>query len=249
MAPDAFAAVQLVQSLPRRYQLHSGSSGLSVPHCSLATACVQGLQVSSLVRTHSQTVTEDADNQAMVSSLQLSLKGHCSSVQLALAALLAPGTQLPPSLACLPPSRGGLEPATGPCPGLCRLMEAGCVSPSLTMAANIVTREVSHKAVLTWEHVQGCSVKGDEQCPATPLQEQVKNKMAVSVSLPEVWAEVAAPCTGRPGPSTGYCWQSLWVHLCPFLLICIFRLCHSCLLVLSLSQITLHPELYSVHSI
>lgn len=198
MDPNAFAGVQLVQSLPQREVLASAS----VPYCSLVSVALCGLQVSSLVQTHSESVVEDENNHANVSSLQLSLKGECSSVQLSLGVQFSGGT-FPPSLPNLLTNSSRLEVAIGPSPSLCSLLEMGCLLPSFTAAVKVVNLEVSHKAVLMWEHVHSHHLDGELKRHASNQQEEVKNKIAVSVSMPQVWVDVAAPHMGRPGASTG----------------------------------------------
>lgn len=211
MDPEAFVAVQLVQALPQQYQLPELPPGASVPHCSLVTAALFGLQVSSLIRTHTESVAEDDNNFATVSSLQLSLKGDCSSVQLSLAAQLSVDTCSLPSLPNLLTNSSRLEVLVGPSPRLCSLLEVGCLSPSFTIAAKVVTLEVSRRAILTWEHITSHPSDGGVWRSSSQQQEEVNNKIAVSLSLPQVWADVAAPHTGRPGASTG---RSVCVYVC-----------------------------------
>ena len=201
-------AVRLVQPLPQRCQLSTDP----LAQCSLATATVFGLQVNSLVQTQTQRVVED---DSTVSSLQLSLQGNCPSLYLSLA--VQQSTQPSSSLPNLLTNANRLERVVSPSPGLCSLLEVGCVSPSFTVAAKIVTLEVSHHAVLTWEHVQSHSV--DECGQRTSQQrEEVNNKLAVSVVLPRVWADIAAPHAGRPSPSTGtiYLHPTNDIHMIPF---------------------------------
>lgn len=205
MNPKAFAGVQFVQSFPQQHWHHINPdppSGASVPHCSLVSAALCGLQVSSLIQTHTESVAEDEDNHATVSSLQLSLKGGCSSVQLSLAVQFSVGT-FPSSFPNLLTNSSRLEVVVGPNPGSCSLLEMACLMPSFTAAAKVVTLEVSHKAVLTWEHVHSHPLREEVKRLASNQQEEVKNKIALSVSMPQVWVDVAAPCTGRPGASTG----------------------------------------------
>jgi hypothetical protein len=202
MDPKACITVQLVQSLPQRYRLSSElSASVGVPMCSLLTATVFGLYANSLVRTHTQTVAEH-DDVTTVSSLQLSLQGGSSSMQLSLAVKLSGDATFPPSLPNLLTNSSRLEAVVDHCSGLCSLLEAGCVSPSFTVAAKLVTLEVSHRAVLTWEHVLSHPLEGVERVTCEQ-QEEVTNKVAVSVSLPQVWADVAAPPTCKTGTSTG----------------------------------------------
>lgn len=205
MNPKAFAGVRFVQSFPQQYWHYMNPeppAGASVPHCSLVSAALCGLQVSSLIQTQTESVAEDEDNHATVSSLQLSLEGRSSSLQLSLAVQFSADT-FPPSFPNLLTNSSQLEVVVGPSPGLCSLLEMGCLLPSFTAAAKVVTLEVSHKAVLTWEHVHSHPLRGEVKRLTSNQQEEVKNKIAVSVSMPKVWVDVAAPRTGRPGASTG----------------------------------------------
>lgn len=213
MDPKACVTLQLVQSLPQRYR-HSPKlcAGANVPTCSLLTAAVFGLYVNSLVRTHAQAVAENDDDIATINSLHLSLQGSSSSMQLSLAVKLSEDTTPPPSLPNLVTNSSRLEAVLNPCPGLCSLLEAGCVSPSFTVATKFVTLEVSHRAVLTWEHVLSHPLEGSMRKTTCQQQEKVINKVAVSVSLPQVWADVAAPPAGTIGASSGTYLEACCMH-------------------------------------
>ena len=211
MAPETFAAVQLVQSLPRKHRLFlsEGHHGLDVSHCSLGRLSLRGLHLNSLLQTHTEAIAEGngSDDQAILSSLQLSLEAGCSSVQLAMAAMLPPTSlsryTTPDLLPNLPCGISRLDTEVSACPGLCSLLEAGCARPSLSMAVKIVTQEVSHKSVLTWNHVQTHPLASGNTWPVSDAMEQKKNKLVVSLSVPQLWADVAAPSTGQPNLSTG----------------------------------------------
>ena len=194
MDRNACIAVRLVQSLPQPYQLPP-----AVSRCSLVTAAVGGLQLSSLIRIHTEKVSEDEDSQCTISSLQLSLQGQCKTVQLTLATLLSDGVTPPPSFPNLLTNSSRLQ-VMDHSPSVCSLLEMGCVSPSFDLVAKIVTLEVSHRGILTWEQVQSEAV---DRKPTSQQTEQVNNKLAVSVTLPQLWIDIAAPHTGRLSASTG----------------------------------------------
>jgi hypothetical protein len=198
--PECSLYFQLLQSHPMQQQLSSGVKG---PVCSLITAAMSGLQVNSLLQTCSRFKAEDEDNSATVSSLQLCLQGKCSSLQVSLAAQLVCGEENWSSLPNLRTNSHGEPPLIQPRPDICRLLEAGCFSLSFTVAAKVVTMEISQKTVLTWEHVQTLDIGTSGKTPSLQQKEEVSNQLAVSVSLPQVWAEVAAPVTGTPSATTG----------------------------------------------
>ena len=197
MEQNAFLGLQLVQTLSPPCQLSPSAQ----PLCSLVNTTVLGLQLSSLIQRHTQKVVGEEQSQSSISSLQLSLQGSCSSLQLSLAAQLSPEAQTPPYLPNLLTCSSRLEAMLGSSPGLYSLLEAGCHGPSCSTAAKIVTQEVSSKAVLTWEHVE--SVDSDGRRTTSHQREEVNNMLALSVTLPRVWADVAAPQTGRHSLSTG----------------------------------------------
>ena len=197
--PKFSCNIQLLQSHQMQHQLSSGVRG---PVCSLFAAGLSGLQVSSLLRT---CTPADEDNSATISSLQLCLQGKCSSLQVSLAAQLGCGEENWSSLPNLPANSHGEPPLIEPRPDICRLLEAGCFSLSFTVAAKVVTMEISPKTVLTWEHVQTMHVSTIGRTPTVQQKEEVSNQLAVSLSLPHVWANVAAPSTGTPSAATGLC--------------------------------------------
>ena len=191
VAVDPDINVHFVQSHPLP---HAGE-----PVCSIIALTAFGLQLGSLLQSHSQAPVE---SNSTLSSLRLSLQGKCSSLKTSMAVKLGnkPSTSLPNLLANSSRVSSLIEPS----PNVCVLLEAGCLSLSLTVAAKIVTMEVSPKAVLTWDHIQ--SVEVDESSGRVSLQHQtdeVRNQLAVSVSLPHVWADVAAPLSGWPSLATG----------------------------------------------
>lgn len=190
-------SIQLVQSLSLQYQFEDNQ-----PQCSLINASVIGLQVNSLIQTQSQSICDDDNTQSIINSLQLSLQGNCSSVQTSLAIQFSINEQRPPPLPSLPnllTCSSRLEAVVGP--GLCVLLEAGYSDPVFTAVANIVTNEISPKAVLTWEHVE--CIDDNILIHNTQQQEQINNKLALSLVLGQVWTDIAAPQTGKHSLSTG----------------------------------------------
>ena len=208
MAPDTFAALQAVQSSPRHCRLRRGGPGVRevVPHASLVTVFLKGLQVNSLIHSESEVVPDEMDEVIHLNSFKVSVVGQCAAVQVALAALLSQNTlsHFPTSsFPHLPPHCSRLDMSLAQHPGLFSLLEASCSNPSISAAAKIVAREVSHKAVLTWEHVHTHPLDSDLMQPSSQSVGRVKNKLVLSLSLPQLWADVAAPRTGRADPSTG----------------------------------------------
>lgn len=199
--PEFSLNLQLVQSHQWQHHLSSGVKGAV---CSLVTAAVSGLQVSSLLQTCTQRTAGDEENRSTISSVQLSLQGKCSSLQVSLAAqLCCSGEKLSTPLPNLPLNSHGQPPLVSPRADICRLLEAGCFSLSFTVAAKFVTMEVSPKAVLTWEHIQSLDIDTRGRAPSLQQTEEISNQLAVSVSLPQVWADIAAPSSGRPSSKTG----------------------------------------------
>ena len=190
VCPDC--GFQLVQSHPLT---HGGKLV-----CSFVTATICSLQVGSLLQTHNHA---DSENMSTLSSLGLSLQGRCTSLQGSLAVNLSsdktsPNRSLPNLLTNPRRPQAALVDSS---PEFCVLVEAGCNSPSFTVAAKIVTMEVSPRAVLTWDHIQ--SVDGSACRPSSNQTEEGRNQVALSLSLPQVWADVAAPHTGWPSETTG----------------------------------------------
>ena len=208
MAPNTFASLQSVQSSPKRFRLRKKGTGQHeiVPHCSMASIFVTGLQLNALVHSRSEAVPEEFDEPILLSSLKVSVLGHCSSLQASLAVLLSQHTlkQFHTSLfPQLPPHLSRLDVSVAQSAGLCSLLEAGCSNASITAAARVVTREVSHKALLTWENVRNQPPESNRNRPPSRSVERVNNKLMLSVSLPRLCVDVAAPHTGRVEPSTG----------------------------------------------
>ena len=215
--PEFSVDIQLVQSHPVQPQF---PPGVRAPLCSLVTAAASGLQVSSLLQTGTQKTAEDEESSATVSSLQLSLKGKCSSLQISLAAQLSSSGGSSGSFPNLLTNSHQRARLVGPSSGVCSLLEAGCMSLSFTVAAKVVTMEVSPRAILTWEHVQTMEVDRSARPPCLQQREEVSHQLAISVSLPQVWADVAAPHIGRPSASTGV--QMLDI-VCELLVNCLGR--------------------------
>lgn len=208
MAPDAFAALQAVQSSPRLYRLRRGGPGACeiVPHTSVVTVFLRGLQVNSLVHSESEAVSDETDDVFHLNSFKVSVEGQCAALQVALAALLSQNTlsrSPTSSFPHLPPHHSRLDVRLAQHPGLLSLLEASCSSPSISAAAKVVAREVSHKAVLTWEHVHTHPLNSELTQPSSQSMERVKNKLVLSLSLPQLWMDTAAPHTGRADTTGG----------------------------------------------
>ena len=205
MAPNTFVSLQSVQSSPKHFRLKKNGTGQHeiVPHCSMASVFLTGLQLNALVQSRSEAIPEGFDDPIILSSLKVSVLGHCSSLQASLAVLLSQHTltHFPTSLfPQLPPHLSRLDVSVAQSAGLCSLLEAGCSNASITAAARVVTREVSHKALLMWENVRNQPPESNHNPPPSA---SVNNKLMLSVSLPRLCVDVAAPHTGRVEPSTG----------------------------------------------
>lgn len=190
--PSSTLCVQFVQS----HSIHKPPLG--GPVCSFVTAVVSNLSLCALFKTCSETTTKRLDkDKATINSLQISLQGNSSSLQVSLAAQLSSGHKSCPNLFTNP---GPQPPLLSPSSDVYSLVEAGCSSVSFTMATKLVTMEISPKVVLTWDHVHGLEI---DRSIRTSLPEEVDNQFALSLSLPQVWINIAAPTTGTPSSSTG----------------------------------------------
>ena len=217
MSPAAYVAVQLLQHSPPQKAAFletslPGQLKEVISHKSLLTAYLSEASTSVLLHTPSEAHPVSAGD-GKAGCVKMAAKLKCPVVQVNLSALVSAGhscTALPGlvsaqqqlSFNLVPPSKDAKPDFV-----LCDLLEAGVKDATVSVAASIATSRLDSNAILSWDYVENerDSVYTDERghTGSEPGGGGKCNVLAVDVSVPLLWSQLAAPQCGLAQPSSG----------------------------------------------